>query len=88
VRCPTGEARLTTAGDLDVKYIIHTVGPIYSSAEESAPILESAYRYAGATAALRPYTFVHSTCRCELKSLTSKAWDRAVLGPSTQIKLK
>jgi hypothetical protein len=44
VRCPSGEARLTTAGNLDVKFIIHTVGPIYSSAEESAPILEAAYR--------------------------------------------
>ncbi len=27
--CPTGEARITTAGDLPSKYVIHTVGPIY-----------------------------------------------------------
>lgn len=27
--CPTGEARITTAGDLSSKYVIHTVGPIY-----------------------------------------------------------
>jgi len=27
--CPTGEARITTAGDLPSRYIIHTVGPIY-----------------------------------------------------------
>lgn len=27
--CPTGEARITTAGNLPSKYIIHTVGPIY-----------------------------------------------------------
>lgn len=28
--CPTGEARITTAGNLPSKYVIHTVGPIYS----------------------------------------------------------
>lgn len=27
--CPTGEARITTAGNLPCKYVIHTVGPIY-----------------------------------------------------------
>lgn len=27
--CPTGEARLTTAGNLPCNYVIHTVGPIY-----------------------------------------------------------
>ncbi len=27
--CPTGEARITTAGNLPSKYVIHTVGPIY-----------------------------------------------------------
>lgn len=27
--CPTGEARITTAGNLPSDYIIHTVGPIY-----------------------------------------------------------
>jgi len=29
--CPTGEARITTAGNLPSKYVIHTVGPVYSS---------------------------------------------------------
>lgn len=43
-RCPVGEARLTIAGNLPVKYVIHTVGPIYENAEDSAPVLASAYR--------------------------------------------
>lgn len=29
--CPTGEARITTAGDLPCRYVIHTVGPIYGN---------------------------------------------------------
>eukprot|EP00878_Enallax_costatus_P009036 GHUV01009448.1.p1 GENE.GHUV01009448.1~~GHUV01009448.1.p1 ORF type:complete len:309 (+),score=83.54 GHUV01009448.1:300-1226(+) len=44
VRCPTGEARVTIAGRLQAKYIIHTVGPVYTSAEESAPLLSKAYK--------------------------------------------
>eukprot|EP00775_Hariotina_reticulata_P009947 gene9947-10102_t len=43
VRCPTGEARITSAGRLQVKFIIHTVGPVYKNAEESAPLLRQAY---------------------------------------------
>ena len=27
--CPTGEARMTTAGKLKTKYVIHAVGPVY-----------------------------------------------------------
>lgn len=27
--CPTGEARITTGGNLPCNYVIHTVGPIY-----------------------------------------------------------
>lgn len=29
IRCPTGEARVTGAGKLRAKYVIHTVGPRY-----------------------------------------------------------
>ena len=30
-RLPTGQAVITTGGDLPAKYVIHTVGPIYNS---------------------------------------------------------
>jgi O-acetyl-ADP-ribose deacetylase (regulator of RNase III) len=30
VRCPTGEARITGAGAMSCKHIIHTAGPVYS----------------------------------------------------------
>jgi O-acetyl-ADP-ribose deacetylase (regulator of RNase III) len=44
VRCPTGEARITPGFRLAAKWVIHTVGPVYSSAQKSAPLLASAYR--------------------------------------------
>ena len=43
--CPPGEARITTAGRMKAKYVIHTVGPIYrggSSGERE--ILSNVYR--------------------------------------------
>ncbi|CAI5474488.1 unnamed protein product [Closterium sp. Yama58-4] len=43
VRCPTGQAVCTGAAELPVKHVIHTVGPIYTSAARSAPLLHSAY---------------------------------------------
>lgn len=43
IRCPFGEARLTIAGNLLAKYVIHAVGPVYRSEELSKPLLESAY---------------------------------------------
>jgi O-acetyl-ADP-ribose deacetylase len=41
-----GEARITQGFNLPAKYVIHTVGPVYSNDEQSAPLLASAYRYA------------------------------------------
>ena len=43
-RCPRGEARITPGFALPARYVIHTVGPVYRSAEQSAPVLASAYR--------------------------------------------
>jgi len=42
--CNTGEARLTGGYDLKPKYVIHTVGPVYSGSKEDAEKLESCYR--------------------------------------------
>eukprot|EP00238_Polyblepharides_amylifera_P002030 CAMPEP_0196585688 /NCGR_PEP_ID=MMETSP1081-20130531/51609_1 /TAXON_ID=36882 /ORGANISM="Pyramimonas amylifera, Strain CCMP720" /LENGTH=191 /DNA_ID=CAMNT_0041907309 /DNA_START=214 /DNA_END=789 /DNA_ORIENTATION=+ len=44
LRCPTGEARITSAGDLPVKYVIHTAGPVYQSKQASAPLLYNSYK--------------------------------------------
>ncbi len=47
VRCPFGEARITGAGNLDAKYVIHTVGPIYEQMKENADeLLANAYKNA------------------------------------------
>lgn len=43
VRCPFGQARITQAGDLPAKYVVHTVGPIYNHTPNPACVLESAY---------------------------------------------
>ncbi len=43
--CPTGEARITTGGNLKARYVIHTVGPVYHDGKRSeAELLSNAYR--------------------------------------------
>lgn len=43
--CPTGQAVITTGGNLKAKYVIHTVGPIYQGGTKGeARLLASAYR--------------------------------------------
>lgn len=43
--CPTGEARLTTAGNLPARFVIHTVGPIWHGGNDrEADLLAAAYR--------------------------------------------
>ena len=40
---PTGDAVITTGGNLPSKYVIHTVGPIYSRDADSAGLLAACY---------------------------------------------
>src|SRR6056297_1876163 len=44
VRCPVGEARITPAGRLKARHVIHTVGPVYHDDPDPAGRLASAYR--------------------------------------------
>ncbi|WP_067470480.1 O-acetyl-ADP-ribose deacetylase [Nocardia amamiensis] len=41
---PTGAAAATTAGRLPARWVIHTVGPVWSAAEDRSALLASCYR--------------------------------------------
>ncbi|MEU9573645.1 O-acetyl-ADP-ribose deacetylase [Streptomyces massasporeus] len=41
---PTGQAVATTAGDLDARWVVHTVGPVFSATEDRSGLLASCYR--------------------------------------------
>ncbi|MFB7914265.1 O-acetyl-ADP-ribose deacetylase [Streptomyces sp. NPDC056061] len=41
---PTGRAVATTAGRLDARWVVHTVGPVWSGAEDRSALLASCYR--------------------------------------------
>jgi O-acetyl-ADP-ribose deacetylase len=43
---PPGQAVATTAGRLNARWVIHTVGPVYSTAEDRSETLASCYRSA------------------------------------------
>ena len=44
-KCPTGEAVVTTAGNLPAKYVIHTVGPVWNGGNNNeAEKLGNCYR--------------------------------------------
>ncbi|MFZ2089311.1 MAG: O-acetyl-ADP-ribose deacetylase [Desulfobaccales bacterium] len=53
-RCPTGQAVITTGGNLKARYVIHTVGPIYRGGGHGEPeLLASAYRESLKTASAK-----------------------------------
>jgi O-acetyl-ADP-ribose deacetylase len=44
-KCKTGEAVVTTAGNLPAKYVIHTVGPVWNGEEEKgSKLLANCYK--------------------------------------------
>jgi len=43
IRCPAGQARITRAGKLQARYVIHTVGPMYDIDPKPEQLLASAY---------------------------------------------
>ncbi|GAA3845194.1 O-acetyl-ADP-ribose deacetylase [Streptomyces sp. NPDC003328] len=43
---PTGQAVATTAGELDARWVIHTVGPVFADSEDRSELLASCYREA------------------------------------------
>jgi O-acetyl-ADP-ribose deacetylase len=40
---PTGQAVATTGGDLPARWVIHTVGPVYTAVEDPAALLASCH---------------------------------------------
>ncbi len=42
--CNTGQAKLTRGYNLSAKYVIHTVGPVYSGSKDDAEKLKNCYR--------------------------------------------
>ncbi|MGW6904761.1 O-acetyl-ADP-ribose deacetylase [Streptomyces sp. NPDC054940] len=41
---PAGQAVATTAGELDARWVIHTVGPVWSATEDRSELLASCHR--------------------------------------------
>jgi O-acetyl-ADP-ribose deacetylase (regulator of RNase III) len=48
---PTGGAVLTTSGKMPARYVIHTVGPVFSQSQDKAPQLAACYTNSLALAA-------------------------------------
>ena len=44
MRCPPGETRITESGNLNCRYVIHAVGPVYHSDPTPPATLAKAYQ--------------------------------------------
>lgn len=56
---PTGEAVITTGGNLAAKYVIHTVGPVYGGGgQDKAELLAACYRNSLALAVAKGLTTI------------------------------
>ena len=63
VRCPTGEARITSGFRLPAKFVIHTVGPVYRDGRHGEPEkLAACYRNSLALAAENGCTSIAFPC--------------------------
>ena len=63
--CPTGEARITKGYNLKARYVIHTVGPVYSNKPQDQTLLTGCYQHSLKLAAghnLRSIAFPAISC--------------------------
>lgn len=63
--CPTGEARITGGYDLPARYVIHTVGPVYSGKPADETLLAACYQNSlnlAAKHAIRSIAFPAISC--------------------------
>src|SRR5260370_84079 len=68
---PVGQAAATTAGQLAARWVIHTVGPVYSASEDRARLLASCDRESlpGAAGGPDTATPAGSTTRTRFRAL-------------------
>jgi O-acetyl-ADP-ribose deacetylase (regulator of RNase III) len=96
---PTGEAVITTAGNMPARYVIHTVGPVYGrGGQDKADLLAACYRNSLALAVFNGLstvafpaisTGIYGYPQDEAASIASRAIERFLTGDSklTEVRL-
>jgi O-acetyl-ADP-ribose deacetylase (regulator of RNase III) len=96
---PTGEAVITTAGNMPARYVIHTVGPVYGrGGQDKADLLAACYRNSFALAVFNGLstvafpaisTGIYGYPQDEAASIASRAIERFLTGDSklTEVRL-